>query len=93
MLNVHEAMADGAPLLHDYMHTTEMAARFVPSDERSEDASEHRQATCEFDVGDIDAGFAEADIVLEREFETSMAHQGYIEYAQRHGDVEHRTAS
>ena len=29
--------------------------------------------------GDIDAGFAEADIVVEREFETSMAHQGYLE--------------
>ncbi|MDE2695617.1 MAG: xanthine dehydrogenase family protein molybdopterin-binding subunit [Chloroflexota bacterium] len=79
VLNVHQAMADGAPQLHDYMHTTEMAARFVPGDERSEDAS-NIASHLRFDVGDIDAGFAEADIILEREFETSMAHQGYIEY-------------
>src|SRR3989304_6317022 len=29
--------------------------------------------------GDIEAGFKEADAVIEREFETSMFHQGYIE--------------
>ena len=79
VLTVHEAMADGAPLLHDYMHTTEMAARFVPGDERSEDAS-NIASHLRFELGDVEAGFAEADIVLEREFETSMAHQGYIEY-------------
>ena len=29
--------------------------------------------------GDPDRGFAEADIVVEREFQTPMVHQGYIE--------------
>ena len=29
--------------------------------------------------GDIQAGFAAADVVLEREFSTSTIHQGYIE--------------
>ncbi|MGI9591906.1 MAG: xanthine dehydrogenase family protein molybdopterin-binding subunit, partial [Myxococcota bacterium] len=32
-----------------------------------------------FDRGDIEKGFAEADLVIEREFETPMVHQGYIE--------------
>ena len=32
-----------------------------------------------FNSGDVDAGFAEADVVVERDFTTTMAHQGYIE--------------
>ena len=31
------------------------------------------------EIGDIDKGFDEADIVIEREFRTSTVHQGYIE--------------
>ena len=78
VLTVHESMADGAPLVHEHMHTTEMAARFVPSDNRSDDFS-NTASHLRFELGDVEQGFAEADIVLEREFETSMAHQGYIE--------------
>ncbi|MCY3598063.1 MAG: molybdopterin-dependent oxidoreductase, partial [Rhodospirillales bacterium] len=33
----------------------------------------------EFKLGDVAAGFAEADIVIEREFSTQPVHQGYIE--------------
>ena len=33
----------------------------------------------EMGFGDVDAGFADADVVLEREYSTAMAHQGYIE--------------
>ena len=29
--------------------------------------------------GDVDQGFAEADVIVEREFRTPMVHQGYIE--------------
>ena len=29
--------------------------------------------------GDIAKGFAEADVVVEREFRTATVHQGYIE--------------
>ena len=37
---------------------------------------------CAHDVhslGDVEAGFAEADLVVEREFRTSTVHQGYVE--------------
>ena len=78
VLNVHDAMAAGAPQLHDEMHTNEMIARFVAGpeygDERSNIASHLR-----FEEGDVEAGFAESDVVIEREFETAMTHQGYIE--------------
>ncbi|MDA1061386.1 MAG: xanthine dehydrogenase family protein molybdopterin-binding subunit [Chloroflexi bacterium] len=78
VLNVHQAMAEGAPLVHETMRTTEMAARFVPSDERSESPS-NIATHLRFDVGDVEQGFAAAEIILEREFETSTAHQGYLE--------------
>ena len=78
VLNVHDAMADGAPVLHDTMRTNEMLARFVPGTEFSKEPS-NVSSHLRFDLGDVDAGFAEADIILEREFETGMTHQGYIE--------------
>ena len=30
-------------------------------------------------LGDVEKGFAEADVIVEREFTTKMVHQGYIE--------------
>ncbi|MCA9174426.1 MAG: xanthine dehydrogenase family protein molybdopterin-binding subunit [Planctomycetales bacterium] len=32
-----------------------------------------------FEVGDLEQGFAEADVIVEREFDTATVHQGYIE--------------
>ena len=78
VLSVHDAMAEGAPILHDGMKTVEMVARFVPGEGRGERetniASELR-----FADGDVDAAFADADVIVEGEFETGAAHQGYIE--------------
>ncbi len=61
---------DAAVLLAD-LHTDEIGAK---SDERSNIASHER-----FARGDLAAGFAEADVIVEREFTTSTVHQGYIE--------------
>src|SRR5205085_3804921 len=33
----------------------------------------------EFKTGDLDAGFAEADFIVEKEFKTAAVHQAYIE--------------
>jgi CO/xanthine dehydrogenase Mo-binding subunit len=78
VLDVHEAMTEGAPILHDELRTVEMAGLFMPGaatgTERTNVASHIR-----FDRGDVEAGFAEADIVIEREFRTGVAHQGYLE--------------
>ena len=72
VLDVRDAMLDTAPKLHAGMKTGEMDGS--KSDNDSNTASHLR-----FAKGDMDAGFAEADVVIEREYETSMAHQGYIE--------------
>ncbi len=78
VLSVHEAMADGAPILHEGMKTVEMVARFVPGDGRGE-AESNIASQLDMVQGDAGAAMAAADIVLEGEFETAAAHQGYIE--------------
>ena len=73
VLDVREAMDPNAPLLHDDLYTEDVSGG--PGSEAPTNIGKH----LELRRGDIDAGFAEADIVVEREFETSMAHQGYLE--------------
>ncbi|MDP7545649.1 MAG: xanthine dehydrogenase family protein, partial [Alphaproteobacteria bacterium] len=69
--DVVAAMAPDAPLLHEDQHTRGMDGE---SDEPS-NVTKYR----EFEMGDIEAGFAEADEVVEMEFSTETVHQGYIE--------------
>ena len=71
VMTVDEAMADDAPVLHDHLITTGVDP--VPTV-----ASNIANRTV-FERGDIEAGFAEADVVIEREFTTKVVHQGYIE--------------
>ncbi len=78
VLNVRDAMLESAPLLHPEMRTVKMLARFVPGPERG-DQPTNIASTLQFKNGDVEQGFAESDIIIEREFETTMTHQGYIE--------------
>ena len=71
VLTVDEAMADGAPLLHDGMITKGV-------DPAPEDPSNIASKILH-ERGDLDQGFGEADSVVEREFTTKPVHQGYIE--------------
>ena len=68
---VQEAMKDDAPLLHEDLFTTSMGEKA----DKPSNVANHFQ----FKVGDLDQGFAEADVVVEREFNTKTVHQGYIE--------------
>ena len=58
--NVREAMAEGAPLVH-------------------EDLGSNVTGHTQYVLGDVEKGFQEADLVVEREFYTDTVHQGYIE--------------
>ncbi|MEL6375105.1 MAG: xanthine dehydrogenase family protein molybdopterin-binding subunit [Pseudomonadota bacterium] len=69
--DVIEAMADDAPLLHDYIFT--MGLDETPS------TPSNIAKRVEFGHGDLDAGFAAADHIVERVFDTREVHQGYIE--------------
>jgi xanthine dehydrogenase molybdenum-binding subunit len=75
VLDVREAMSDAAPVLHANLRTRDMAPLAQPPPDKPTNIAMHLR----FARGDIDAGFQEADVVIEREFETSMYHQGYIE--------------
>ena len=77
LLDVREAMDPNAPLLHEDLYTEEVAGygRGDAGGERATNIGKH----CEFRQGDVDAAFEQADIVVEREFETAMYHQGYLE--------------
>ena len=72
VIDVRAAMQDGAPLLHDdLLHTSAMG-------EMSANPS-NIASYMKFEAGDPAAGFAEADVIVEREFTTASVHQGYIE--------------
>jgi CO/xanthine dehydrogenase Mo-binding subunit len=71
VIDVAEAMAPNAPLLHDNMYT-------IGVDPKPAQPSNVAKRV-EFNLGDIATGFAKADVVVEREFTTAPVHQGYIE--------------
>lgn len=69
--NVIAAMKDDAPILLPDLRTSGTPEK---SDKQTNIASQVR-----FARGDLEAGFKAADVVVEREFDTAMVHQGYIE--------------
>ncbi len=66
-----EAMKPDAPLLQDDMITQGV----TPAPTKASNVAKR----VEFTLGDTAKGFAEADVVIEREFKTKAVHQGYIE--------------
>ena len=71
VMTVDEAMAPGAPILHADMFT-------VGVDPAPEDPSNVAMRVV-YERGDVEEGFAAADVVIDREFTTKAVHQGYIE--------------
>ena len=71
VVTVEQAMADGAPILHDSLKTKELGEET----DTVSNVAEHFQHK----KGDAAKGFAEADVVVEREYRAKTVHQGYIE--------------
>ena len=71
VIDVEEAMAADAPLLFEDMITRGVN----PSPERPSNVSKR----VGFEIGDLDAGFAEADEIVEKHYRTAPIHQAYIE--------------
>ena len=71
VISVTQAMQADAPLVIEDLTTTELGER---TDKRSNVATHFK-----YELGDPEAGFAQADVVVEREFHTNTVHQGYIE--------------
>lgn len=71
VLNVRKAMQADSAILHDDMRTDELGKK---GDRPSNIAAHYQQQ-----VGNVEKGFQEAAVIVEREFHSSMVHQGYIE--------------
>ena len=71
VINVEEAMQPDAPLLFE-----DMITRGV---EPAPDKPSNISKRIEFKIGDLGAGFAAADEIVEGAFRTAPVHQGYIE--------------
>ena len=71
VMDVEAAMAPDAPLLHDDIFT----AGIEPRPTKPSNVSKQVR----FTKGDVAAGFAEADVIIERRYTTKPVHQGYIE--------------
>ena len=71
VVDVDAAAAANAPVLNDQIFTQGIEpAPTVPSNVANRS---------EFGHGDVDAGFAKADVIVERSYKTEQTHQGYIE--------------
>jgi CO/xanthine dehydrogenase Mo-binding subunit len=71
VIDVDEAMKPDAPLLFEDMITRGIE----PAPTKPSNISKR----LEFQIGDLEQGFAEADVVVEKEFKTAAVHQAYIE--------------
>jgi len=79
--DILDAMKDDAPVLHDRL--ANMTSTNVRSGGLRDEADGTQSTNIAnhffFEMGDIEQGFKEADVIVEREFRTSSVHQGYIE--------------
>src|SRR5215468_3431938 len=71
VIDVDEAMKPEAPLLFE----DQITRGIEPPPNKPSNISKR----IEFQIGDLAAGFAEADVVVEKEFKTAAVHQAYIE--------------
>ncbi len=69
--DVDEAMKPDAPVLHNDIFTNGVE----PKPKKPSNVVNRS----EFGHGDVDKGFREADVIVERSFRTEATHQGYIE--------------
>ena len=81
VMDAREAMRPDAPLLHERlagMTTASIRAGGVLDDDDPRNGTNIANHF-EFKLGDIDQGFQEADVIVEKETATVAVHQGYIE--------------
>ncbi len=71
VLDARQAMDEDAPILHENLRTEALG--------RTGDTPTNIAGHVQAERGDLEAGFAQASVIVEREFHTQTVHQGYIE--------------
>ena len=74
-----DAMKEDAPILHEMLLPKTTAGGPGGWGDTPTEKGTNVAAHFEFRIGDVDKGFQEADLVMERDFHTKRVHQGYIE--------------
>jgi CO/xanthine dehydrogenase Mo-binding subunit len=64
-IEIEDAIKPDAPILHDFIEFEGKPSNIA--------------GTLEHKLGDVEEGFAQADVIIERSFTTRPVHQGYIE--------------
>jgi CO/xanthine dehydrogenase Mo-binding subunit len=71
VLTAPQGMQEDSAILHDHLKTEELGEQT----DKVSNVAEHFQHV----LGDLKKGLADAEVVIEREFNTATVHQGYIE--------------
>ena len=71
VLDCREALQEDAPILHEDLRTATLGE--APTGPTN--LAQHFK----IEAGDVDTGFEEASVIVDREFHTGTVHQGYIE--------------
>lgn len=71
VISIDEAIAEDAPLVQETMFTRNV----TPAPDKPSNITRRYSSA----IGDVDAGFADADEIVEMTFDTAPVHQGYIE--------------
>jgi xanthine dehydrogenase molybdenum-binding subunit len=79
VLTVDEAMKPGAPILLPELRSQLLASRNEPGQPEGPDQPTNVASHGQFKRGDVEAGFKQADFVVEHTYRTATVHQGYIE--------------
>ena len=84
VIDVRDAMKDDAPILHKNLATLsnpEMLSGMAGALRSEDDVGEDTNIASRFlfEVGELDKGFQDADVIVEHEYHTASVHQGYIE--------------
>jgi len=77
VLTWRDAMEADAAVLHENMTTRFREDRAGPGQDTG--VKGNVAGHLQHKLGDVEKGFSEADVILEREYETQTVHQGYIE--------------
>ena len=76
-LTLRDALKEDAPVLHEKMTTLFKGGGGAGKQDTG--VKGNIAGHVQFKLGDVEKGFAEADVIVEREFDTETVHQGYIE--------------
>ena len=79
VMTAEAAMKPDAPIVLPEIRQKFIAGRTDPGSPEGPDQPTNIAAHIQFQRGDLEAGFREADYIVEREFKTATVHQGYIE--------------